>query len=94
MVIGIEAWAEKTLPQFCTESCAVRGAVWLRWSHLTPAGWIGRKWHKNTKTRACSGKIEVITPSILKERARMAIIPQMQLFSWEAVQPLGDLERL
>jgi hypothetical protein len=24
----------------------------------------------------------------------MAIIPQMQLFSWEAVQPLGDLERL
>jgi hypothetical protein len=24
----------------------------------------------------------------------MAIIPQMKFFSWEEVQPLGDLERL
>jgi hypothetical protein len=37
ILIGVEGLAEKTLPQSCTESGALRGAVWLRWGNLTPA---------------------------------------------------------
>jgi hypothetical protein len=59
-----------------------------------PSGVDLEKMASRRQKRALSGQIEVTHQSISKERARMAIIVQMKFFSWEAVQPLGNLERL
>ncbi len=90
-VTDVEDDRQETLPQTSTKACGIEGRGRRPGRNLTPWMSMVRKRQNDAKNGPALVKLRYQPNQFHRSVPVMAIIPQPKLFSWEDLQPLGDL---